>query len=98
MLTLLPGEVSTSSMLGMASPTWTLARAEDWKPRAARGSAETKRRVANILIVVVDDSGDVVLGDCQESMECRRLAAAWQPWLDVNSIGAISALARIGAA
>jgi hypothetical protein len=43
-------------MFGMASPTCTLARADDWKPRAApkaRGAIDTKRRVANMMAVVV---------------------------------------------
>jgi hypothetical protein len=63
MLTLLPGEVSTRSMFGMASPTWTLARAVDLNPRAApntRGLTDARRRVANMMVSVISSDNVVV--------------------------------------
>ena len=55
MLTLLPGEDSMSSTLGILAPTLTKAGAEAWKQRREempRGGARGRRRRANIVGVL----------------------------------------------
>lgn len=81
MLTLLPGESSTRSTLGMASPTLTKAgrvawKRADWVPRV-RGTVAVKRRAANILQLCMlkvnweVDGGCWVLLCCVELMRVR---------------------------